>query len=107
MAALEAAAAALGYLAESDPMERRRAVAELFLLVCEPARHSGAYDFGRSDLTARLRDSAYALGFDQGHWRPPPADLIFLHRKLAGLFLLAARLQARVAVGALLAPHLA
>ena len=107
MPALETAATALGYLAESDPSERRRAVAELFLLVCEPARQQGAYDFGRSDLTARLRDSAYALGFDQGHWRPPPADLIFLHRKLAGLFLLAARLKARVDVGALLMPHLA
>lgn len=104
--AVEDAAQAAGYLDPDDPPLRRRAVADLFLLVGEPARHSGAYDFGQSDLTARLRDSSYALGFDQGHWRPPPADLIFLHRKLAGLFLLCARLGARVDVAGRLARHL-
>jgi predicted unusual protein kinase regulating ubiquinone biosynthesis (AarF/ABC1/UbiB family) len=104
--AVEDAAQAAGYLSPDDPPPRRRAVAELFLLVGEPARHVGAYDFGQSDLTARLRDSSYALGFDQGHWRPPPADLIFLHRKLAGLFLLCARLGARVDVAGRLARYL-
>ena len=104
--ALETAAREAGYLADSDPPARRQAMAELFLLVGEPARHSGPYDFGRSDLTARLRDSSYALGFDQGHWRPPPSDLIFLHRKLAGLFMLCGRLRARVDVAARLAVHL-
>ena len=104
--AVEHAALAAGYLTPEDPPQRRNAVAELFLLVGEPARHAGAYDFGRSDLTLRLRDSSYALGFDQGHWRPPPADLIFLHRKLVGLFLLCARLGARVDVADRLARHL-
>jgi len=103
---LEAAATALGYLSEHEPAERRQAVTELFLLVAEPARHEGSYDFGRSDLTARLRDSSYALGFDQGQWRPPPADLIFLHRKLGGLFLLCSRLRARVNARTLLLPYL-
>lgn len=104
--AVEDAALAAGHLTPDDPSPYRRAVAERFLLVGEPARHAGAYDFGHSDLTARLRNSSYALGFDQGHWRPPPADLIFLHRKLAGLFLLCARLGARVDVAGRLARHL-
>lgn len=103
---VEQAALDAGYLAETDPLPRRRAVAELFMLVAEPARAPGAYDFARTDLTTRLRDSSYALGFDQGHWRPPPADLIFLHRKLAGCFLLCARLKARVDVASLMARYL-
>jgi predicted unusual protein kinase regulating ubiquinone biosynthesis (AarF/ABC1/UbiB family) len=103
---VEAAALAAGYLTDTDTPVRRRAVTELFLLVGEPARQQGLYDFGRSDLSARLRDSSYALGFEQGYWRPPPSDLIFLHRKLGGLFLLCARLGARVDVASLLAGHL-
>lgn len=103
---VEQAALQAGYLADADPAARRHAVTELFLLVAEPARHTTPYDFGRSDLTARLRDSSYALGFDQGYWRPPPADLVFLHRKLAGCFLLCARLKARVDVAGLMARHL-
>ncbi|MEW5892520.1 MAG: AarF/ABC1/UbiB kinase family protein [Pseudomonadota bacterium] len=104
--AVAAAAQAAGYLTEADPPERQRAVTELFLLVGEPARQPGPYDFGASDLTLRLRDSSYMVGFDQGLWRPPPADLIFLHRKLAGSFLLCARLKARVDVAALMRARL-
>jgi len=104
--AVEAEALALGYLVEGDSSVRRRAVADLFRVVCEPARVDGPYDFGASDLVLRLRESAYAMGFEQGYWRAPPADLVFLHRKLAGLFLLCARLGARVDAGALLRPYL-
>ncbi|MEZ5447896.1 MAG: hypothetical protein R3E89_02330 [Thiolinea sp.] len=32
------------------------------------------------------------------YWHTPPADALFLHRKLGGLYLLAARLRARVDV---------
>jgi predicted unusual protein kinase regulating ubiquinone biosynthesis (AarF/ABC1/UbiB family) len=103
---VEEAALAAGYLNDTDPLPRRRAVAELFLLVGEPARQATPYDFGHTDLSVRLRDSSYVLGYDQGHWRPPPADLIFLHRKLAGCFLLCARLKARVDVAGLMARHL-
>jgi predicted unusual protein kinase regulating ubiquinone biosynthesis (AarF/ABC1/UbiB family) len=103
---VEQAAMAAGYLHEADPHPRRRAVAELFLLVAEPARQAGPYDFGQTDLTARLRESSYALGFDLGYWRPPPADMVFLHRKLAGCFLLCARLRARVPVSDLMDRHL-
>jgi predicted unusual protein kinase regulating ubiquinone biosynthesis (AarF/ABC1/UbiB family) len=105
--AVEAEALAMGYLVETDSPVRRQAVADLFRAVCEPARSDGPYDFGASDLVARLRESSYAMGFEQGYWRAPPADLVFLHRKLAGLFLLAARLKARVDAGALLRPYLA
>jgi predicted unusual protein kinase regulating ubiquinone biosynthesis (AarF/ABC1/UbiB family) len=100
---VESAATTMGYLGGTDPLPRRRAVCELFILASEPARQPGPYDFGRSDLAVRLRDSSYVLGFEQGHWQAPPADLIFLHRKLAGLFLLCARLRAKVNVAALLA----
>lgn len=102
---IERAALDAGYLTENDPLPRRKAIAELFLLVGEPARQATPYDFGQTDLTTRMRNSSYALGFDQGHWRPPPADLIFLHRKLAGCFLLCAKLKARVDVAGLMARY--
>jgi len=104
--AVEAEALAMGYLADTDSAVRRQAVGDLFRAVCEPARADGAYDFGASDLVLRLRESSYIMGFEQGYWRAPPADLVFLHRKLAGLFLLCARLKARVDAGALLRPYL-
>jgi hypothetical protein len=42
----------------------------------------------------------------QNYWHSPPADALFLHRKIGGLYLLAARLKAKVNIRALIAPYL-
>jgi predicted unusual protein kinase regulating ubiquinone biosynthesis (AarF/ABC1/UbiB family) len=99
------AALALGYLGDDDLPRHRQAVADLVLTASEPARSRGPYDFAASDLPRRMRDQGYALGFEQGFWRVPPPDLAFLHRKLGGMFLLCARLRARVEVAALVEPY--
>ncbi len=39
-----------------------------------------------------------APGLDRDFWHIPPIDTLFLHRKRGGLYLLAARLKARVNV---------
>ena len=95
-AGLNEAAETIGYFqADIKPHQRQR-VLEIFALACEPLRHSGAYDFGHSDLAARIRDAGMVLGRDRDFWHTPPADALFLHRKLGGLYLLAAKLKARV-----------
>ena len=98
---LGAAASAIGYFSQQIHARQRDAVLDLFTLVGEPLRHAGDYDFGRSDLAARLRDAGLALRAHKEAWHTPPADAIFLHRKLGGLYLLAARLKARVNLHAL------
>jgi predicted unusual protein kinase regulating ubiquinone biosynthesis (AarF/ABC1/UbiB family) len=104
--AMSESAQAIGYFREDIHASQRAAVMELFVLATEPARTRGCFDFGASDLAARIRDAGMALSFDQGYWHTPPADAVFLHRKLGGLYLLAARLRARVDVRAILEPHL-
>lgn len=54
---------------------------------------------------AGLRQAGMALGFDPEYWHTPPADTLFLHRKIGGLYLLAARLQARVDLRTLFQAH--
>ena len=106
-AAMDRAACAIGYYG-LDTIERHRAaVLALFKQACEPLLCEGEYDFGRSDLGARIRDAGLALGRDRDFWHTPPADALFLHRKLGGLYLLAARLKARVDVRALVESTLA
>ncbi|GAA4423869.1 AarF/ABC1/UbiB kinase family protein [Acidovorax lacteus] len=100
------AAEAIGYFGTAIVPAQREAVVDLFLTACEPLRTPGAYDFGASDLAARIRDAGMALSMERDFWHTPPADAIFLHRKLGGLYLLAARLKARVPVQALVSPWL-
>lgn len=100
--AMAESAQGMGYFREAIHADQREAVIDLFLQVTEPARFQGHYDFGSSDLPLRIRDAGLALSFEQGYWHTPPADVLFIHRKLAGLYLLAARLRARVDVRSIL-----
>ncbi|MGE5668382.1 MAG: ABC1 kinase family protein [Betaproteobacteria bacterium] len=97
----------IGYAVAGDPPERVEAAVDVIFLACEPLRHVGRYDFAGSDLPARVRALAFDLAFRRGLLRPPPPATIFLHRKLAGSFLLLARIGARVDARALVLPLLA
>jgi predicted unusual protein kinase regulating ubiquinone biosynthesis (AarF/ABC1/UbiB family) len=100
------AAVAIGYLSGNESEGRAKALADLILMVGEPFRHTGAYDFASSDLAARARDAGFDLVFRAGFMRAPPPETIFLHRKFAGTFFLCSRIRARVDARALLAPYL-
>ena len=91
----------IGFARSTDDGRRAAAFAQLFLVGCEPFRHRGPFNFAASSMPSRARDVGVKMAAD-GLLRPPPPDTIFLHRKLAGMFLLCARLRARVDVRALL-----
>ena len=96
----------IGYAAADDPQPRIDAAVDMCLLACEPLRHVGRYDFGASDLPARVRKLGFELAIRRRLLRPPPPETIFLHRKLVGSFLLLARLGAQVDVRSLILPFL-
>jgi predicted unusual protein kinase regulating ubiquinone biosynthesis (AarF/ABC1/UbiB family) len=100
-AAMTLAAQAIGYFDEHTQERHQTAVLDIFEQAFEPLCFDGPYDFGASDLPRRIRETGLALGLDRDFWHVPPADVLFLHRKLGGLYLLAARLKARVNVNEL------
>ena len=99
-------AAAIGYVREDDPPEMLAAATDVILMVCEPLRHIGPYDFAVSDLPARAAALGVDLGIRQRLLRAPPPETIFLHRKLVGSFLALAHIKARVDARALILPLL-
>jgi len=100
------AAVSIGYLSGSESQGRAKAVADLILMVGEPLRFEGPYDFARSDLAARARTAGFDLVIRQGFLRAPPPETLFLHRKLGGTLLLCAHIRAQVDTRALIAPFL-
>ncbi|HAW94125.1 MULTISPECIES: ABC1 kinase family protein [unclassified Arsukibacterium] len=104
--AMASALSTIGFFSQAILPEQKTAVLNLVELACEPLRQNAAFDFGQSDLARRLRDAGTALSTQQNYWHSPPADALFLHRKIAGLYLLAARLRARVNIWQLLEPYL-
>jgi aarF domain-containing kinase len=90
------AAVDIGYLGGEEYGDRLAAFLDLILLAGEPLRHEGIYDFAESSLAGRAREKGFDLVFREGFLRAPPPETIFLHRKLAGTFLLCAHIRARV-----------
>jgi len=101
-AALRTVMQEIGFFAANEPAQRAAAFVDLFLIGCEPFRHRGPYEFATSTVPERARQAAFELAFSKGAFHAPPPDTVFLHRKLAGMFLLCARLHARVDVRELL-----
>jgi len=100
------AADRLGYKASSAPLEYQEFLINLFRTALEPLTHDGLYDFATarlSDRLSELTDEVY--GFKE-FWQTPPTEILYLHRKIGGMFMLATRLKARVDTKKLLAPHL-
>jgi predicted unusual protein kinase regulating ubiquinone biosynthesis (AarF/ABC1/UbiB family) len=72
----------------------------------EPLRTGGLFDFADTGFVNRMRRMGQALGEDRSFATIPPMDVLFVQRKVAGMYLLAARLRARVPVADLFAPYL-
>lgn len=105
-ATVRAVAQEIGYLAPGDSQDRMETTLKLLFEVCEPLRHRGAYDFGASNLASRASQGTFFPALLRDGLRMPPAETMFLHRKLVGSFLLCAHIGARVDVRSLIGPFL-
>jgi predicted unusual protein kinase regulating ubiquinone biosynthesis (AarF/ABC1/UbiB family) len=100
--ALRHACETMGYLRSDDPEAPAERFTELLELIYEPLAHHGLYEFGESDFVARAQSMGMELVFRHGFLRTPPAETIFVQRKLDGMLMLASRIRARVDVGEIL-----
>ncbi|MDJ0740501.1 MAG: AarF/ABC1/UbiB kinase family protein [Gammaproteobacteria bacterium] len=104
--AIETQAVRLGYFREHDASQYRQAMCDMISTVATPVRHPRPFDFAASDLGRRVAEQAASLRLRRRYMHLPPTDLLFLHRKFAGTYLLCARLRAQVDVAQLVAPYL-
>ena len=95
---------ALGYFRADATEVEKALVLAMADHAAAPLRSDRPYDFRCSTLPLDLAELGRPLGEARTLWHIPPAELLFLHRKIAGTFLLAQRLRARVALRPLLEP---
>lgn len=96
--ATRAAMLKIGYFGDATAPRHQALILEMFETAMGPLRQAEPFDFGSSTLIARLRDMGMALGTERELQHVPPPETLFLHRKIGGIYLLAARLGARVAL---------
>ena len=100
------AASDIGYFKNDLVDEYKNNVIDLFLMACEPLRAEGVFDFKNSELALKIKNAGLALSAQSQQWHTPPVDALFIHRKLAGLYLIAARLGAKIDVKTLFQHYL-
>jgi predicted unusual protein kinase regulating ubiquinone biosynthesis (AarF/ABC1/UbiB family) len=88
----------IGYTGSEDNPDYQEAIVDLLLTVTMPLRHEGEFDFRHSQLSQLMTDKLMKLRFEQRYTRMPPTDVLFLHRKLGGLYLLLSHLGANLNV---------
>lgn len=105
-AGIDRAARMLGLYDDATAAHHRAAMLDMTSAVCAQFRTPMLYDFGTTKLPQQLREAGIDLAMDQSFTHIPPMDTLFVQRKLAGVFLLAARLRARVDLHGLLRARL-
>lgn len=102
---MDAGCLALGVYAEDTSDIHKTAILELIVKGLGGMDADGWFDFGQEKLRRELAETGMSLAEDQAFLHVPPLDTLYVQRKLAGMFLLASRLRARVNLVELFAPY--
>lgn len=96
--ASRAAMLRIGYFDATTPPRHQALIEQMFDLASAPLRQAEPFDFATTDLLQTLGAMGMTMGMERDLTHLPPPATLFLHRKIAGIYLLAARLRARVAL---------
>jgi predicted unusual protein kinase regulating ubiquinone biosynthesis (AarF/ABC1/UbiB family) len=105
-AGLRGAALSAGFLGEAAIARHAAPVDHMIDVVLGELARGDSFDFSDRSFVETLREHGTTLASDRAAWHVPPADMLFVQRKISGTALLAARLKARVAVRAMVTPYL-
>ncbi|MEM9709606.1 MAG: AarF/ABC1/UbiB kinase family protein [Pseudomonadota bacterium] len=87
------------------PEKHRAVILEMFRLGIAAIRDQEIFDFASDPLIDRLRAKGMEIGAEKDFWIVPATDTLLVQRKVAGSYLMAARLKARVNLGEIIARY--
>jgi predicted unusual protein kinase regulating ubiquinone biosynthesis (AarF/ABC1/UbiB family) len=97
-AASRAAAIEIGLFEPQSAPHHQDLVMAMFEVAMGPLSQDTPFDFADPAFVARMRDGGIEIAAAREFTHVPPIDMLFLQRKVGGMFLLASRLGARVAI---------
>ena len=95
-AALRAALLSIGFVAPATLDRHGPAIDAMIDILIEHLGRPGLFDFADRSFVDRVRHHAETIVADRAAWHIPPADTLFVQRKVSGTALLAVRMQARM-----------
>lgn len=100
--AVRKAALTAGLVGAGAIANHRPRIDHMIDTVIDEMTRPGPFDFSDRRFVQVLRDQGLDVAADRAAWHIPPADVLFVQRKISGTALLAARLKARIDVRAMI-----
>lgn len=91
-----------GFVNQAAITRHRKNIDMMTEIILSEFRREGAFDFGDRAFVSVLRDEGMGIAADRSSWHLPPAETLFIQRKISGTALLGARLKAKVDVRSIL-----
>jgi predicted unusual protein kinase regulating ubiquinone biosynthesis (AarF/ABC1/UbiB family) len=93
---------AIGYFSSAVSKHHQALILAMFDTAMAPLRQTTPFDFAKTNVLECLRDMGLAIGNERDLTHVPPPETLFLHRKIGGMYLLATKLKAHVALRTML-----
>jgi predicted unusual protein kinase regulating ubiquinone biosynthesis (AarF/ABC1/UbiB family) len=104
-AAVKAALIKVGFVSEAQFAQHGAALDGIIAVILDQLDRLDDFDFADRSFVEQIRAHMPALAADRDNWHIPPAEPLFVQRKISGTVLLAVRLKARLPLKAMLAPY--
>jgi predicted unusual protein kinase regulating ubiquinone biosynthesis (AarF/ABC1/UbiB family) len=98
-------ALSLGIFSTSIKPEHETQLLDMVMTVFSEIMREETYDFSKDQLMDGIRMQGMALATDKAFNEIPPTEVIYLQRKVAGMYLLGSKLKAKVGIRAMLEDH--
>ncbi|HTG38720.1 AarF/ABC1/UbiB kinase family protein [Sphingomonas sp.] len=99
------AAIEVGFIGTLAAERHGAAIDSMIAIILDNLGREGPFDFGDRSFVGAVREQGMAVAQDRASWHLPPAETLFVQRKISGTALLAARMKARVDVRAMVAGY--
>ena len=101
------AALAIGFLNSAIVERQRERVDRMIAIITDEMNKDAPFDFGDRAFVPLLRDEGIAIAKDKKSWHIPPAETLFVQRKVSGTALLGAKLRSEINIRKLVGEKLA
>lgn len=104
--AVRAALIAVGFISEAQFAAHGPALDRIIAVVLAQIARVDDFDFADRRFVEHIRTEIPAIAADRASWHVPPAEALFVQRKISGTVLLAVRMKARLPLRAMIEPYL-
>jgi predicted unusual protein kinase regulating ubiquinone biosynthesis (AarF/ABC1/UbiB family) len=104
-AAVQQALIHVGFISAAQFAQHGAALDRIIAVILDQLQRIDDFDFSDRSFVDDIRAEVPSIATDRANWHIPPAEALFVQRKISGTVLLAVRMKARLPLNAMLAPY--